>query len=353
MYINFLRGLGIIGAVVAAPFATATAQVYDAPAGDVIQAEVSQSVSTVVASTVAAGVSSAIASVASGITPPPVNVQTSQGPVTRYFEGGNRGKSAGAREKKAGVWILGSFSNIENDNVNTAFDGDIVNVVGGVDYRFTDRFIAGIAVSFEQTDLDTTFNLGTFDIDGIGVMPYAAFVLNDKFSIDASVGFTQLDFDTTRTLAVGGTATGSYEGDRFTSGVNLNYNNAIKNWRVGASVGFLYIKEESDAFTEVGGLAVAENTVSIGQGRASARVGYNFGKIQPYLAVRLENEFWAPSDAIINGTLVENDTSGVVVTGGLDFALSDAVSGGLSVSSQQDRDNLDLYTVSGRIRVAF
>jgi outer membrane autotransporter protein len=350
MNINFLRGLGIIGAVVAAPFATATAQVYDAPAGDVIQAEVSKNVSTVIAGTVAAGVGGAVASVATGgITP---NVQTSQGPVTRYFEGGNRGKNAGARDKKAGVWVLGSFSDIENDNVNTAFDGDIFNVVAGADYRFTDKIIAGVAVSFEQTDLDTTFNLGTFDIDGIGVMPYAAFILNDKLSIDASVGFTQLDFDTTRTSG-GATVTGSYEGDRFTSGVNLNYNNAIKNWRIGASVGFLYIKEESDGFTESNGTVVASNEVSIGQGRASARVGYNFGKVQPYLGVRLENEFWAPSDAIINGQLVENDTFGVVVTGGLDFALSDAVSGGLSISSHQDRENLDLYTVSGRIRVAF
>ena len=115
----------------------------------------------------------------------------------------------------------------------------------------------------------------------------------------------------------------------------------------------MYIKEESDGFTESNGTVVASNEVSIGQGRASARVGYNFGKVQPYLGVRLENEFWAPSDAIINGQLVENDTFGVVVTGGLDFALSDAVSGGLSISSHQDRENLDLYTVSGRIRVAF
>ncbi|MBL4720552.1 MAG: autotransporter outer membrane beta-barrel domain-containing protein [Alphaproteobacteria bacterium] len=351
MNINFLRGIGFMGAVIAAPFATATAQVYDAPAGEVIAAEVTQTVSTVVASTVAAGVGGAVASVAAGgigVTP----TTTSQGPVTRYFEGGNRGRSAGARDKKTGVWILGSYSDIENDNVNTSFDGDIVNVVGGIDYRFTNRIIAGVALSFEQTELDTTFNIGTFDIDGIGLMPYAAFILNDKISADVSLGYTELDIETTRTSG-GAIVTGSYEGDRFTAGANLNYNNAVNKWLIGASVGFLYIKEEHDAFTESNGTAVGETNISIGQGRVSARVGYNFGKVQPYIGVRLENEFWAPSDSIINGTLVENDTSGVVVTGGLDFTLSDAVSGGFALSSHQDRDNLDLYTISGRIRVAF
>jgi uncharacterized protein YhjY with autotransporter beta-barrel domain len=353
MNIKIFRKLGLIGAILAMPVATATAQVYDAPAGDAIAGQVSQAVSSVVASTVAAGVGSAVAGVISGgITPTAPTVTTSQAPVTRFFEGGNRGSSAGAKEKKMGVWVLGSYSDIENDNVNTAFDGDIVNVVGGVDYRFTNKIIGGVAVSFEKTDLDTTFNLGTFEIDGVGVMPYVAFVLNNNLSADLSVGYTDLDFDTTRTSA-GANVTGSYGGDRVTAGANLNYNKAAKKLTFGASLGFLYIKEEHDGFTESNGTVVAASDVSIGQGRASARVGYNLGKVQPFVAVRYEHEFWAPSDSIINGTLVETDTDGLVISGGLNFALSDAVSGGLTVSSHQARDDLDLYSISGRIRVAF
>lgn len=351
MNIKFLRSLGLIGAVVALPITSATAQTYDAPAGDVISAEVSKAVSGVVASTVAAGIGGAVASgISSSIGGPAIT--TGQAPVTRFFEGGNRGSSAGAKEKKMGVWVLGSYSDIENDNVNTAFDGDIGNVVGGVDYRFTSKIIGGVAVSFEKTDLDTTFNLGTFEIDGVGVMPYVAFILNKNISVDASVGYTDLDFDTTRTTG-GAISTASYSGDRTTAGANLNFNKNINKWSLNGSLGFLYIKEETDAFTESNGTAVGAAEVSIGQGRASGRIGYNFGKVQPYVGVRFENEFWAPSDSIINNNLVETDTSGLVVTGGLDFTLSDKVSGGLAVSSYQERDDLDLYNISGRIRVAF
>ncbi|MBT5107129.1 MAG: autotransporter outer membrane beta-barrel domain-containing protein [Rhodospirillaceae bacterium] len=354
MNIKFLRSLGIIGSVVALPFTAAEAQVYDTPGGSVVQAAISSSSSAASAALVASGTSGAIGAALGGISTSSSGSANSfaQGPATRFFEGGNRGSSAGAKEKKMGVWILGAYSDIENDNVNTAFDGDIVNVVGGVDYRFTNKIIGGVAVSFEKTDLDTTFNLGTFEQDGVGVMPYVAFILNKNISADLNVGYTDLDIDTTRTSA-GAISTASYSGDRTTAGANLNFNKAVKKWSLGASVGFLYIKEETDAFTESNGTAVAANEISIGQGRASGRLGYNMGKVQPYVNVRYENEFWAPSDATINGTLVETDTSGFVITGGLDFTLSDKVSGGVAFSSYQERDDLDLYSISGRVRVAF
>jgi outer membrane autotransporter protein len=345
MDVKYIRSLGLAGALLSLSAATATAQVYDAPAGDVISGQVAQAVSGVVSSTVASGIAGAVSSGLSGIS-------ISQASPTRFFEGGNRGSSAGAKEKKMGAWVLGSISDIENSNVNTAFDGDITNVVGGVDFRLTNKVSAGVAVSFEKADLDTTFNLGTFEVDGTSIIPYAAFALSDKLSADLSVGYSDLEFTTTRTTG-GATVTGSYDGDRTTAGANLNYNSTANKLSVGASIGFQYVKEEHDGFTESNGTVVASNEVSIGQGRVSAKVGYNMGKVQPFLGVRYETEFWAPSDQIINGSTIETDTDGLVITGGLNLALSDAVSGSLSVSSYQERDDLDLYTVSGRIKVAF
>jgi uncharacterized protein YhjY with autotransporter beta-barrel domain len=345
MNIKFLRNLGLVSAIMVLPAATATAQVYDAPAGNVIGGQVAQAVSGVVSSTVATGIAGAMSSAVSGIA-------TSQAPVTRFFEGGNRGSSAGSKEKKVGAWVLGSVSDIDNSNVNTAFDGDITNVVGGVDYRLTGKVIAGVAVSFEKADLDTTFNLGTFEVDGTSVMPYVAFALNDKLSADLSVGYSDLDFSTTRTTG-GAIVTGSYDGDRVTAGGNLNYNSTVNKLSVGASIGFQYVKEEHDGFTESNGNVVASNDISIGQGSVSAKVGYNMGKLQPFLGVRYETEFWAPSESTINGAVSSTDNDGLVITGGFNLALSDAVSGSLSVSSYQERDDLDLYTISGRFKVAF
>jgi len=227
-----------------------------------------------------------------------------------------------------------------------------VAFVGGVDYRMTNRIVAGVALSYEDVDITTTFNTGSIKTTGVGISPYAVFKLTDKVSADINASYTVLDTDTTRT---GGAVTGQFDADRITLGANLNVNHSIKKFFMSGSVGFLYINESQDSYTESNGTFVSALDISIGQGRVSATVGYNFGKFQPFLTAQLQHEFWAPSAALLGGGLAspEEDTTGVVVGGGINFALSDTVAGTISASSTEARENFSLYSISGRIRVQF
>jgi hypothetical protein len=345
-----------LGIAVLAASAFSAHAIYDNPAGEVVGAQISQQVSSQVSATLSSGISGGggvtvdVASKSFG----PSGTATAASPVTRYFEGGNRGRSAGAGEKKVGVWVLGSYSDIENDlndgTVDTRFEGDIAAFVGGVDYRLTDRVVAGLALSYEDVDIDTTFNAGTIETSGIGLAPYAVFKLTDKISADINGSYTRLDTDTTRT---NNTITGQFDSRRYTAGGNLNVGHSINKVFMNGSVGFLYINENQDSYTESNGTFVAENDISIGQGRVSGTVGYNFGKVQPFLTAQLQHEFWAPSAPIVNGVALSEDTTGYVVGGGVKFDISDSVSGTVSATSTEGRDDLSLYSISGRVRVKF
>ena len=345
--------LGI--AVLAASAFSASAQ-YDEPAGEVVGAQISQQVTSQVASTLASGISGGGlgggAGSGGGGFFGPSGTSTSALPVTRYFEGGNRGRSAGAGEKKVGVWLLGSYSSIDNDFINTKFDGDVAAFVGGVDYRLTERIVAGVALSYEDVDIDTTFNTGTIESSGIGVAPYAVFKLTDKISADINGSYTTLDTDTTRT---NGTVTGQFDARRYTAGGNLNIGHSINKVFMSGSVGFLYINESQDAYTESNGTVVGDNDISIGQGRLSGTVGYNFGKVQPFLTAQVQHEFWAPSAPVLGGGLASpsEDPTGYVVGAGVNFDISDSISGTVTATSTEGRDDLSLYSVSGRVRVKF
>jgi len=353
MIARFVLRFSAGAAILAATAFTASAQ-YDEPAGAVVSGEVTQQVSAQEASTIAAGISGGGGAgiAGGGLFGPSGDTTTSQLPTTNYFEGGNRGRSAGAADKRIGAWVLGSYSSIENDFVNTAYDGDIVAFAGGADYRVTDRIVTGVALSYENTDLNTSFNNGTFETDGFGISPYAVFRLNDKISVDINGSYTSLNTDTTRT---GGAVTGSFDSNRYTVGGNLNLNHKIKKVFMNASVGFLYIKEDQDSYTESNGTFVPDNNISIGQGRLSASIGYDFGKFQPFVTAQLRHEFWSPSAPELGGGLQSptDDNTAVVLGGGVSFRLTDTVSGSVTGTTEQGRDNFDLYSVTGRVRMRF
>ncbi len=204
-------------------------------------------------------------------------------------------------------------------------------------------------------DIDTKFDSGTVETTGYGFSPYAVFTLNERVTADINAGFTSLSTDTTRE----GGVTGEYDSNRYTASANLKVRHSIDKIFLTGSVGFLYINETQDAYTESNGTFVPQLDISIGQGRLSATVGYDYGKYQPYLTAQLQHEFWAPSAGVIAGTGANagastgGDTSGYVLGGGVAFALSDTMSGTISASTTEGREAFSLYSISGRINYKF
>lgn len=265
------------------------------------------------------------------------------------------GMSAGGGEGKIGVWLNGSWSDVEDDLSSTAYNGDVYSIVGGADYRFSDRFLAGLALGWESADIDTLFNVGNLESEGFSVAPYAGYVINRYFTADATIGYASGDTDLRRTSPISGsTITGEMDWDRFFAAGNLNGYYQINRFSLSGTVGILWADQSNDSFTESDTTFNPDQDIELGQLRIGGTIGYNLGKVEPYVTGRYEYDFERTDVVVAAGQAQpSNDDSGFEVGGGVRFALSERVSGAVQGTTHLARDNFESTTVSGHIRIRF
>jgi outer membrane autotransporter protein len=306
-------------------------------------------VSSATASITAGGISSAIGGAGGFGGFVSAGAQTAN--VRRYGSGAS-GLGAAAADKPFGVWINGGWTHMKNDFVNTKFDGDAyIGVIGG-DYRLTDDLVVGVAAGFEHTDISTKFNSGSTKSDGLGVSPYFAYIVNETFYIDGLVGYTRLNTDVTRTS---GAIKGDYNSNRYTGVLNANARFPFDEITVYPQVGVLYVHQRDGSYTETGtgGSFVGNNHVSLGQGRAGAKVGYTLDGFEPYVGARYQYNFVNPDVNLGTVASPGRDRDSVNFQLGLNFNLSNSISGGVEGNSTQFQKDTEQYGVLGSLKFAF
>ena len=263
------------------------------------------------------------------------------------------GMSAGGGDGRLGIWISGGWSSIEDDLVSTAYDGNLYSALFGADYQMNDRFLAGIALGYESSDIDTTFNTGHSESDGFTIAPYAGYVLNRYFTVDVSGGYTFVNYDPRRT-ASGSSVTGSTDSNRWFIASNVNAYYAIDRITLGGKMGYSYTRENMDGFTESNSTTYTDRDFTIGQFRLGGTVGYQLGKVEPFLLTTYVYDVQMTKVAVGAGQASpKNDRSGFDVGGGINFMLSDRVIGGFEGSTYVGRENFDSTTLSGNLRIKF
>jgi len=275
------------------------------------------------------------------------------------------GMSAGGGEGKIGVWINGSWSDVENDLASTALDGDVYSVFGGADYQVMDRFFAGVSLGFEDSDIDTLFNQGNIEADGFTVAPYLLYVINRWFTFDVSGGYSWLDYDQSRFFdenpldaTPGRRLNGEFDSDRWFAAANLTGYYSIRNWNLSGTVGYLYTVEDQDDLVEDdprGGTIVTEGQkIRLGQLNVGTTIGYSLGNIEPFVTATYQNDFVRNNVAVGPGDLVPaNDDDGFILGGGVRFNLGDRISGSIEATTLEGREDESATTVNGTIRVRF
>ena len=271
------------------------------------------------------------------------------------------GMAAAALGDRARLWASVAWTSFDEDHPPIAFNGDSISGFLGADYLFTDRFVAGLAVGAENTDVTSTFNAGGSNSDGITGLGYAAFVLNRYLSADASFGYTGVyDIDQRRT-ALGLPITGSTDGWRWFGAANINGTYTIDGWTASANAGYLRSSSHTDGFTESNGNVVPSGNTELGQVRVGGRVSYslpalqpNLPRITPFVSGLFEWDHDRTKISVAQGQAVPpDDRTDFVVGGGLNFAFSDRISGGIEATTVLGRANFNATTVSGNIRFVF
>jgi outer membrane lipase/esterase len=101
--------------------------------------------------------------------------------------------------RRLGIFATGAISFGDKDMTarESGFDFDTLDVTGGVDYKFTNNLILGVAFGYTASDVDLDMDGGGVDTKGYRVSAYGTYYVADKFFIDAigSFGWNNYDID--------------------------------------------------------------------------------------------------------------------------------------------------------------
>ncbi|MBD8527544.1 autotransporter outer membrane beta-barrel domain-containing protein [Pseudomarimonas arenosa] len=162
---------------------------------------------------------------------------------------------------------LGAFLNVtvlggqrDRDAFEVGFDFDGYSALAGVDYRFTDDFIAGAAVGYSDLESDLEQDGGGLDSKGWSLTGYGTWLFDNQSYFDFAVGGLWNDYEQSRlvdlTLLGDGfgrsVATGSTDGDQLSLSLGFGRDFAWGEWTYSPRGSLLWSRSTIDGFTESG-----------------------------------------------------------------------------------------------------
>jgi len=266
--------------------------------------------------------------------------------VSLFDSAEQKGYGAGNEKRKMSVWANLSYTWVESDQANANFDGNVGALNVGIDKWFTDKILAGVSLGYASTDVDTTFNSGTYEEDSITLAPYAVARITDNVNLSGMFGHTWGDVDQDRQ---NGATTASTDAKTWFAATTLSVSKQIKKLGLTGRVGYLWSDRDTDGFVESDGNVVAATQAKTSQGRIGGEASYaiNSGKLNltPFASVDYLRDF---KDEI------NNDADAFDVGLGLRVGSKDgSVNGNISVKTQVGRDNFESTTAAATVRFNF
>ncbi|MGH8502228.1 MAG: autotransporter outer membrane beta-barrel domain-containing protein [Gammaproteobacteria bacterium] len=222
-------------------------------------------------------------------------------------------------EGRLGAFLNGSYYWGDKDATSreNAFDFDNFGLVGGIDYRFTDNWVGGLAVNYSQTNADfETGPGGDSDTDTYGGSLFGTYY-QGPFYVDAHANYSRNEFETTRriiipnnnpnvTLDLDRTASGETDGNQYTIGLGAGYNLERRGLTVTPYGRLEYIDLDIDGYTETGAdglnLRVSDQSVTSLQSAFGAQLAYALsietGVLVPQVYAEWDHEFRNDSESI-------------------------------------------------------
>jgi outer membrane lipase/esterase len=192
------------------------------------------------------------------------------------------------------------------------------SVLAGADYRVSDTFVLGGAISYSDTHSDYDQSLGNVKARTTGVAGYGTYYV-DTWYVDGFIAYGSVDYDSTRNIfipsnnptakAINTSATASPNGDQWSAsiGVGRSFEMAPITVTPTARLGYIHVKNK--AFTENEpnnglGLSVDSRTIESLQsalgGKLSMVVNSSAGVFGPYVTAQWMHEFKNDNPSIVS-----------------------------------------------------
>jgi outer membrane lipase/esterase len=242
---------------------------------------------------------------------------------------------------RLGVFVQGQFNIGDKDDsdLESGFDFDSLGGMFGVDYRFRDDLIAGLSVSYYESNVD--FTGGTSELDGsaLGASIYGSFFPTSALYVDFVGGMAWSEYDQTRTVGYTFTSgdrystdlAGSSDGTQAFVGVSTGYEFRLGGISIIPNIKTYYLDGSIDAYDErarntsagscapdcsawdieIGKQLLKSFTLSGGVQVACAWSG-KWGVLRPYLRTDLVREFEDDGQQVIARLLNDNQITGAI-----------------------------------------
>uniref|UniRef100_UPI0025EEBE80 autotransporter outer membrane beta-barrel domain-containing protein n=1 Tax=uncultured Nitratireductor sp. TaxID=520953 RepID=UPI0025EEBE80 len=218
------------------------------------------------------------------------------------------------------IWTSGYVNFGTSEDGGLDLDHTLVGVSGGLDYRFTPQFIAGIGFGYGRDTTDVGDNGTENRAHAISLAAYGSYRPDPAIFIDGLVGYSFMDFDSRRSVtATGDIASGERDGDQLFGSLSVGYEHR-RDGLLLSPYGRLEASHSTlDAFTETGGglysLTYGEQTIDTLSGalglRAKYAIAMSWGVFTPRGRLEYTHDFEGSNGASL----------GYADIGGLPYAL--------------------------------
>jgi uncharacterized protein YhjY with autotransporter beta-barrel domain len=252
---------------------------------------------------------------ASSVSSPFYAATTADGGSAASFTSGSQRRWNGL-----GFFVSGLAESLNRD-ITTFQDGyksTILGITAGGDYRFSKKLLAGLALSYSNTDGDFSSG-GNFSTNSYGGLLFASYLPTDKTFIQVTGGYTRNNYlmsrqATVRTGEPPGAildyvrpASSNSNGDVFNLGLMTGYDHPIGRFTIGPRAGVNYSNTNIHNFTENGSSGVElkyddqwiNSLQSVLGVQGSAAVSTGLGVLVPQVNADYIHEF-ANSQRFIN-----------------------------------------------------
>ncbi|MEE9412386.1 MAG: autotransporter outer membrane beta-barrel domain-containing protein [Methylococcales bacterium] len=309
--------------------------------------------------------------------------------VSQGLGGGAAYDDGGLLSNRLSVFVngVGGFGEIESTDREDATDFYSAGVVFGVDYRFSDHFVAGLAGGYSHLDSDFQTSIdvagGGIDADTYHVSVFSAYDLQD-FYVDGNFTYGWNDYDLERRVVVlsqnpnstGGAnrvAESSPDGEQYSTGFGFGYNYHHQAITIRPYARLDYSHGNIDSYSENGafGLNLSVNEQNFESLRTVAGTqlsfvsSHSFGVIIPQINFGWHHEFLNKSRAINarysadfnNNTLAALTDKPDEDYFTLGFGVSSVLQGGIQLffnyQSLLGYSNIDSHTFEAGMRIEF
>jgi len=210
----------------------------------------------------------------------------------------------GDQESRLGAFINGTGSFGDKDPTVMAAGFDVVSggVTGGLDYRFSDSLIGGVAVGYTTTDHDFLAGAGSLAVDAFSLSLYGTYYPTEALYIDLITSVSFIDQDLTRNLiwpTVNRTAVGDTGAIEHSVSLGGGYDFYYQDWSFGPYGRVDYVETRIDGFTETGafgmnltyGVQEITSVSTLLGARVSRNFSTDFGVLVPEAHADWQHEF--------------------------------------------------------------